>query len=149
MFLNRNMIIGILACTLSFISSAAHVQWEADGIPYVHAPRSNPAVDDPDRGTPLQKERTLVIRGLTMDFKKISHVQLELFNTTTDVPKTKSWTVIENVQVVAGFAKAHRATGMNHYYIEGNGPIMLDITVRVPETTDPDNLVIKIKDAYR
>lgn len=142
----------IAAAMIAFASlsaHAAHVQWESDGLPYVMPPKNDPFVSDPDQGMTMVAERRIEIRGLTMDFKRIGHVEIEVINTSMDVPQTEAWTEIEDVVVVTGFAKSTRGKGLRNFFIQGNGPIMVDLIMKVSNKTDPKDIVIKVKSPYR
>ena len=142
----------IAIAVLAFASSLpalAHVQWESDGLPYVMPPKHNPGVFDPDRGVEMLKERRVELRGLSMDFKRISHVELAIFNNTRDVAQTEAWVEIDDIRVVSGFAKVTRAKGLRKFYIQGNGPVQLDIINRVSPKTDSNALDVKISSPYR
>ena len=134
---------------MSSFSVQAHVQWESNSIEYVTPPKFNPGVSDPDLGFGLLKERRVELRGLTMDFKRIGHVEIEVFNNTPDVAQTEAWVEIDEIRVISGFAKVTRGKGLRNFYVQGNGPIVLDIIARVSPKTDANALDIKVANPYR
>lgn len=140
--------VAVLALASS-LSAQAHVQWESDGLPYVMPPKHNPSVSDPDRGVEMIKERQVQLRGLTMEFKRIGHVEIEVFNNTRDVPQTEAWVEVDEIRVISGFAKVTRSKGLRSFYIQGNGPVVLDVLTRVSTKTDASALDIKVTSPYR
>lgn len=131
------------------LSAQAHVQWESDGLPNVVPPKMNPGVSDPDKGSGLYKERRVELRGLTMDFKRISHVEIQVFNNTRDVAQKEAWVEVDDIRVVSGFASVTRGKGLRNFYVQGNGPVVLDIITRVSNKTDGNALDIKISSPYK
>ena len=140
--------VALLALASSFCAQA-HVQWESDGIPNVMPPKFNPGVSDPDFGVDMIKERQVELRGLTMDFKRISHVEIEVFNNTANVAQTEAWVEVDDVRVISGFAKVTRGKGLKNFYVQGNGPVVLDVIARVSNKTDSNALDIKVTNPYR
>jgi hypothetical protein len=140
--------VALLVLASSF-AAQAHVQWESDGLSYVTPPKNNPGVSDPDRGVEILKERKVELRGLMMDFKRIDHVQIQVFNNTRDVAQTEAWVEVEDIRVISGFAKVTRAPGLRTFYVQGNGPVVLDVLTRVSNKTDSNALDIKVSSPYQ
>lgn len=140
--------VAMLALVTS-LSANAHVQWESDGLANVMPPKYNPGVSDPDRGVDMLKERQVELRGLSMDFKRIDHVEIQVFNNTPNVPQTEAWVEVDDIRVVSGFAKVTRGKGLRNFYVQGNGPIVLDVITRVSNKTDSNALDVKISSPYR
>jgi len=151
--MNRRLFQIFICASLPFLAistaNSAHVQWERDGIPHVQAPVFNPTVYDPDRGVQNLSHRRVEVRGLAMNFERMDHVEIEVFNNTPDIERRKSWVEIENVVIMSGFGKAERGRGFRNYYIQGNGPIMVDLVLRVSNLTDTNALAIKVTSPYR
>lgn len=140
--------IAVLALATA-LSAHAHVQFESDGLANVMPPKHNPGVSDPDRGVEMLKERQVELRGLLLDFKRIEHVEIQVFNNTRDVAQTDAWVEVDDIRVISGFAKVTRAKGLRSFYVQGNGPVVLDVITRVSNKTDSNALDIKISSPYR
>ena len=148
----RSLILCALTPLIPVVSIAAaptvHVQFERDGLPYVVPPQRNPGIYDPDWGMTGVVERRIVIRDLDLDFKKMGHVQIDVFNNTHDVAQTDAWVEISDINIAGGFAKAERAPGLKSFYVEGNGPIVLDVVLRASTKTRASDLALKIRSPY-
>ena len=127
---------------------SAHLQFERDGLSFVAPPRVNPGIFDPDWGTTSGKERRIVIRDVEMDFKKLGHVQIDVFNNSMDVAQTDAWVEVVDIHVAGGFAKAERGPGLKTFYVQGNGPVVLDLVLRVSNKTRASDLAVKIQSPY-
>lgn len=125
-----------------------HLQFERDGLPFVVPPRANPGVFDPEWGLVNGKERRVVIRDVEMDFKKLGHVQIDVFNNSMDVPQTDAWVEVVDINVAGGFAKADRGPGLKTFYVQGNGPVVLDLVLRVSNKTKASDLSVKVQSPY-
>ena len=126
----------------------AHLQFERDGLSFVVPPRANPGVFDPEWGMTSGKERRIVIRDVALDFKKLGHVQIDVFNNSMDVAQTDAWVEVVDVNVAGGFAKAERGPGLKTFYVQGNGPVVLDLVLRVSNKTRSSDLAVKIQSPY-
>lgn len=131
------------------LSANAHVQWESDGLENVLPPKYSPGVSDPDRGADKLKERQVEIRGLSMDFKSIDQIEIQVFNNTSNVAQTEAWVEVDDIRVVSGSAKVARGYGLRNFYVQGNGFVVLDIITRVSSKTDSNALDIKVRSPYR
>lgn len=105
---------------------SAHLQFERDGLSFVAPPRVNPGIFDPDWG--MTSERTPHCDSRRRDglqkTRPRSNRCVQQFH--GHKAQTDAWVEVVDIHVAGGFAKAERGPGLKTFYVQGNGPVVLD-----------------------
>ena len=168
----RNVIIGLVGMfSAATVANAVGIQWNGSDLKGMSGPRTPAAAEEivsphqrvqgtfaADSSSGMlqsahrsveHNERTLILRGVGMDFKKSKDpVSLYVLNNTMDMPKELAWVRVENVVPVSGRVQAVRATGMNHFYVRGSNYVVMDIQIVVPANTRAEDLLVQFDKAY-